>query len=157
MQPVQLIVESDAVAPEEATAVQSIVTAALERLPAPVAAELTVVLTTDAVLRDLNRAYRGRDEATDVLSFPTEREDQEPGAPPYLGDVLISVPRATASAASAGHGRREELALLAVHGLLHLLGHEDETAAGAATMFCLEIELGVRHPDDVPPDIRPLL
>jgi len=127
--------------------------AALERLAAPPAAGVGLVLTTDEALRQLNRTYRGQDQATDVLSFAMDPGDQEPGEPPYLGDILVSVPRAAAGASLAGHPLADELGLLAVHGLLHLLGHEDDTAAGAAAMYRLEIELGVRRPDDVPDDL----
>lgn len=157
MNQIQLRVDDTSVTPEDAAAVQAGVAAALQRLSAPSTAEVAILLTSDEVLRELNGAFRQRDEPTDVLSFPAEPEDQVPGGPPYLGDIVISVPRAAANASDAGLGRREELVLLAVHGLLHLLGHEDETVAAAADMYRLEIELGVRRPEDVPPEVRPLL
>ncbi len=119
--------------------------------------EMTVVFSHDEALRDLNARYRGRDEATDVLSFPAAADATEPGGPRYLGDVIISVERARAQAAGGSPGGQiadagpvtdaelgDELALLAVHGLLHLLGHEDDTEAGRARMEEQERALGVR-------------
>jgi probable rRNA maturation factor len=105
---------------------------------------VALVLTDDALLAQLNEQYRGKQGPTDVLSFPTDPEDQPPGEAPQLGDILISVPQAAANAAAAGHSLLEELRLLAVHGLLHLLGHEDETDAGAEAMRAEEVRLGVR-------------
>lgn len=113
-------------------------------------ADFTVVLGDDALLGELNATYRGHDQPTDVLSFAADPADTEPGAPRYLGDIVISVPQAAASALAAGHDTAAELALLAVHGLLHLLGYDDETDAGAMAMTAQEIALGVRRPDDVP-------
>ena len=105
---------------------------------------LTVVLTDDAALRRLNRDYRGLDAATDVLSFAADPEATEPGEPSYLGDVLISVEHAQIQADAGGHSLAEELALLGVHGILHLLGHDDETDEGRVAMEDLERKLGVR-------------
>jgi probable rRNA maturation factor len=93
---------------------------------------LTVVLTDDAHLRELNLEYLGIDQPTDVLSFPASETDPDSGEA-YLGDVIISVPRAEMQAGAAGHSLGDELQLLVVHGVLHLLGHdhaEPETRAG---------------------------
>jgi rRNA maturation RNase YbeY len=84
---------------------------------------LTVRLTDDAELRDLNARFLGNDSATDVLAFPSD----EPGR---AGDIAISVDRALAQ----GHDGASELRLLAVHGLLHCLGHDHSDPAGAAAM-----------------------
>lgn len=108
------------------------------------AREMALVLGDDTLLADLNERYRGKDGPTDVLSFPADPDDALPGESPQLGDVLISVPQAAANAAATGHGLDDELALLAVHGLLHLLGHEDETDEGAEAMLREEVRLGVR-------------
>ena len=112
--------------------------------------EVALVFATDAEIRRLNHTYRGLDAPTDVLSFPFDADDNPPIEPTYLGDILISLARAQEGARNAGHGVERELHLLAVHGLLHLLGHEDETPAGAAEMRRLEILLGVRS--DGPPE-----
>ncbi len=121
---------------------------AMDRLGVDAAAEVALVLADDAELRRLNLAFLGLDKPTDVLSFPADPDDAPPGEPPYLGDIVISVPYAAGGAARAGHPLASELCLLAVHGLLHLLGHEDETDAGAEAMRRLEVALGVRAAED---------
>jgi len=85
--------------------------------------DLTLVLTDDAYLQSLNRDYRGIDAPTDVLAFPASESDPETGAL-YLGDVILSVPRAAEQACLAGHSLEAEVQLLVVHGVLHLLGHD---------------------------------
>jgi probable rRNA maturation factor len=150
MSAIQVMVVGDAATPAQARGVEAAVTAALARLPGPPGAAVTIVLTDDAALQALNRDFRGQDRPTDVLSFPVDPADHAPGEAPYLGDVVIAVGQATLSARAAGHDVEDELALLAVHGLLHLTGHEDDTDSGAAAMVRLEIALGVRRPDDLP-------
>lgn len=85
--------------------------------------DLTIVLTDDVQLRELNRDYLGVDAPTDVLSFPASETDPETGAR-YLGDLLLSIPRAEEQARAAGHPLESEVQLLVVHGTLHLLGHD---------------------------------
>ncbi len=116
--------------------IRQAVQAALQHQAAP-EAELTVVLTGDARLRALNRHYRGIDKPTDVLSFGDVQQAGESGSP-YLGDVVISVPRARAQAKAAGHSLPAELQLLAVHGVLHLLGHDHATPAQRRTMLAAQ-------------------
>jgi probable rRNA maturation factor len=119
---------------------------AMGSLGIPEGAEASLVLSTDAELQRLNHAYRGIDKPTDVLSFPFDGENVPPEeASEYLGDILISVEFACRSADQAGRPLEAELRLLAVHGLLHLLGHEDETDAGAERMRQVETSLGVRE------------
>ncbi|MBN2501405.1 MAG: rRNA maturation RNase YbeY [Anaerolineales bacterium] len=95
-------------------------------------AALSIVLADDARLQQLNHAYLDIDAPTDVLSFPSGETDPDSGEI-YLGDIIISVPRAKAQAEAGGHAIEQELELLVVHGVLHLLGHdhydEDEKAA----------------------------
>jgi probable rRNA maturation factor len=98
------------------------------------APDVSVALVDDAYIRVLNREYRGVDQATDVLAFPMEPERDE-SAEPALGDIVISVERAREQARQFRHPLRRELALLAIHGVLHLLGYEDETEAGASAMW----------------------
>ncbi|MBA4371249.1 MAG: rRNA maturation RNase YbeY [Thermodesulfovibrio sp.] len=90
--------------------------------------ELSVVFVGDAAMRRLNRQYRGLDKTTDVLSFPL-CESGLPAAGEPLGDIVISVPRAAAQAASYDVSFREELLRLLLHGLLHLLGYDHEKNA----------------------------
>lgn len=89
--------------------------------------EISLVFCDDEFIQALNKTYRGLDKATDVLSFAQEDDD-------YLGDIVISVPTAERQAATAGWGIENELTLLSVHGLLHLLGYDDESVGGAREM-----------------------
>jgi probable rRNA maturation factor len=102
----------------------------------PEKAEATVLVTDDAEVQDLNRDYRGFDKPTDVLSFATQEGEFAQFAGDELGDIIISIETAARQAASAEHRGRvegdapgrwtldDELSFLAVHGLLHLLGHD---------------------------------
>ena len=105
-----------------------------------VAADITIVLTGDGKLRDLNREYLGIDAATDVLSFPANETDPDTGAA-YLGDVVIAVPQAQAQAERAGHPLASELQLLVVHGVLHLLGHDHADPEGKARMWAVQTDV----------------
>lgn len=102
---------------------------------APRADSLGVRFAGDRWLRRLNRTYRRRDRATDVLSFPGEETPD--GA--HLGDIAVSVPAARRQAESAGHPVEDELRTLLLHGVLHCLGHDHETDDG--TMERLERRL----------------
>lgn len=103
---------------------------------------LTVLVTDDAQVQELNRAYRGVDAPTDVLAFGATGEaggfilpSQEA---PYWGDIVISYPRALEQAATYGHPLREELALLVIHGTLHLMGYDHEQADDKEKMWRLQ-------------------
>jgi len=85
-----------------------------------------VLLTTDAAIRKLNRQFRGKDKATDVLSFPAEGL----GAEGIAGDVAISVTTARSQAAEQGHSLSTEIKVLILHGLLHLAGYDHEADDG---------------------------
>ena len=92
---------------------------------------VTVVLAGDAEVRRLNGAYRGKDKTTDVLSFPMNAAGE-------LGDIVVSVAQAGRQAAEDGRPLRNELALLLVHGALHLLGHDHVKKSDAASMFSIQ-------------------
>ncbi|MCB9759367.1 MAG: rRNA maturation RNase YbeY [Alphaproteobacteria bacterium] len=83
-------------------------------------AELSLVLTDDPTIQALNAQWRGMDKPTDVLSFPQDDDV-------VLGDLVISVATAARQAAERDHGLRDEVRVLLVHGLLHLLGYDHET------------------------------
>jgi len=102
--------------------------------------ELTIVLTNDARLKELNRDYLGIDAPTDVLSFPASETDPETGAR-YIGDILISIARAQSQATAAGHPLESEVQLLVVHGVLHLLGHDHAEAQEKARMWQAQTEI----------------
>jgi len=86
------------------------------------------LITGDAELRRLNRDFRGQDYATDVLSFPTAGGNKTNGA--MLGDLAISLARARAQARDFGHSTEDEIRILMLHGVLHLLGYDHETDRG---------------------------
>lgn len=114
--------------------------AALEHESQSLDSELSVVLTDDARLHQLNREYLGIDAPTDVLSFPASETDPETGAR-YIGDILISTPRAQAQANAAGHLLESEVQLLVVHGVLHLLGYDHAQAEEKARMWKAQAEI----------------
>jgi probable rRNA maturation factor len=120
----------------------------LETESADLDSALTIVLTDDAQLHELNRDYLGVDAPTDVLSFPADEEDPEMGIR-YLGDILISIPRAKKQAKAAGHPLEAEVQLLVVHGTLHLLGHDHAKVREKARMWKAQAEvmskLGLGH------------
>jgi probable rRNA maturation factor len=106
---------------------------------------LTILLAGDDRLRELNRLYRGYDEPTDVLSFPSG--ESFPEIESYLGDIAISVPMAGRQAAQGKHTLAEELVLLVVHGILHLLGYDHVEPSDRAEMWSVQhrilMQLGV--------------
>ena len=97
-------------------------------------ADLTLVLTGDARLRALNKEFLHIDAPTDVLSFSSGETDPETGRP-YLGDVIVSVQRAASQARAGKHPLEQEVQLLVVHGILHLLGHDHAGAGEKARMW----------------------
>ena len=104
-------------------AMEAAALAACRRAGPPDEVDLTVVLADDRQLQALNNQFLGIDSPTDVLSFPDGEVDPD-SERVYLGDVLISYPRAAAQAAAGGHALQAELQLLVVHGVLHLCGHD---------------------------------
>lgn len=121
----------------------------LHHVARPLAA-LTLVVTTDEAVQELNRDYRGVDAPTDVLSFAAQ--ESAPAAPAlaelppelaaalasYLGDVIIAYPYAARQAAHYQNTIAAELRLLAVHGVLHLLGYDHATPEEETTMWALQ-------------------
>ena len=130
---------------------------------------LTLLITSDDAIRDLNRQYRQQDKATDVLSFPLfdkplvnapadqlwmtpegEEEDQAahegsrpvfmtpPELPTNLGDIVISWPTVLRQASEAGHSPTYELLYLISHGVLHLVGYDDQSEAGYSAMVNIQ-------------------
>jgi len=91
--------------------------------PARARGEVSVAFVSDARIRGLNRAHRGKDVPTDVLSFPSDE-------PPFLGDIVIAAGVARRQAGRAGHAFGVEARVLALHGLLHLLGYDHESDGG---------------------------
>jgi probable rRNA maturation factor len=105
--------------------------------PASARGEVTVALVSDRRMRVLNRMFRGKDYPTDVLSFPVGNREPgagNPGMPgreaPALGDIVIATGVAARQAKDHGHAIGTEFRVLALHGLLHLLGYDHEADAG---------------------------
>jgi probable rRNA maturation factor len=103
-------------------------------------AEVTLVLTDDLYIQELNQQFLGIEAPTDVLAFPGGEVDPDSQAV-YLGDIIISYPRALAQSASAGHAVQDELQLLTVHGILHLLGHDHAEPKDKAVMWAAQAEI----------------
>lgn len=115
---------------------------ALKQIALPHATEFSIRLSDDAELHELNRSYRHINKPTDVLSFGGEDwrdgifEGETPSdAPEYIGDIVISMEKCARQAEKAGHPLPHELALLVVHGVLHLLGHDHDTKARKTLMW----------------------
>ena len=103
--------------------------------------ELSVALVDDPEIKDLNTEWRGRPQATDVLSFSQVDEQSMAGRPRLLGDVVISVETAAAQAALLHRGLNERVIRLLIHGLLHLVGHDHEEDEEAKAMIAEERRL----------------
>lgn len=89
-------------------------------------AELSILLVNDIHMQEMNRLYRNKDKPTDVLSF-SMRDGQYPDInPAILGDIVISLPTAKIQAKEKNHGIYKEIAILLVHGILHLIGYDHE-------------------------------
>ena len=104
--------------------------------------DATIVFVSDDAIRKLNRRFRRRDYATDVLSFPSRAEPFEVDQQNHLGEVVISVQRAAAQAKSNGLSFTHKVKQLILHGLLHLCGFDHETDKGE--MNRLELKLRKR-------------
>jgi probable rRNA maturation factor len=125
--------------------------AAFKSAGAQSAGALTVLVTDNAQVRELNRVYRRVDAPTDVLAFGEVGEANGFISPPegskYWGDIVISYPRATEQAATYGHPLQEELSLLVVHGTLHLMGYDHEQADDREKMWTAQhtalVQLGI--------------
>ncbi|HEY4008583.1 MAG TPA: rRNA maturation RNase YbeY [Acidobacteriaceae bacterium] len=104
--------------------------------------EVDVLLADDRTLRRLNREFRGKDKATDVLSFPAA----EDFGGEHAGDLAISLDTAARQAREHGHGLRDEVRVLLLHGLLHLSGMDHETDRGEMAMREAELRERLRLP-----------
>ncbi len=105
--------------------------------------EVDVLLADDRTLRRLNREFRGKDKATDVLSFPSAEEI----ADEFAGDLAISLDTAKRQAKAHGHSLRDEVRVLLLHGLLHLDGMDHETDRGEMAAKEAELRKRLRLPN----------
>ena len=109
--------------------------ARLEDMPS-----LSIKITGDQEIRELNSSYRGIDKATDVLSFEADYYDPDLESR-YLGDIVISYPRAEEQAEKRGHPVKSELQLLVIHGVLHLLGYDHSSIEQKAEMWEIQSQI----------------
>ena len=109
--------------------------------------DVSIVITDDSRIQDLNAKYRRVDQPTDVLAFPTNSDATFPDEfidseiANYLGDVVLSSERAQAQIESRAHDLRSELLLLIVHGVLHLCGHDHIDQTNKQTMWAAQQEI----------------
>ena len=114
------------------SAVKSVCEAVLAEEECDFDAEISLTLTDDESIREINREHRGIDKPTDVLSFPMlefdgdcyDVEEEPDSGLVVLGDIVISMERAAAQAEEYGHGLKRETAFLTAHSMLHLLGYD---------------------------------
>jgi len=111
-----------------------VVEAVLEYISDTGASEVSISFVTDDEIRTLNRDYRGKDSATDVLSFPVDNTFNIGGHSRPLGDIVICMDVARRQAEEYGHSLDRELAFLVAHGMLHLLGFDHESPEDEAKM-----------------------
>jgi len=116
--------------------------AVLEHQQAPLDSDLSIAVDDDARLHQLNKEFLDIDAPTDVLSFPAGEDEVDPETGQvYLGDIIISYPRALEQSSAAGHTVLDELQLLVVHGVLHLLGHDHAEEEEKAEMWSAQSEI----------------
>jgi probable rRNA maturation factor len=113
--------------------------------PAAARGQVVIALISDRRIQALNRRFRGKDAVTDVLSFPAHPAPRARRTlPTHLGDLAIAIGRARRQARDAGHSYSQELKVLALHGLLHLIGYDHHHAADRGRMGRLERRLRAR-------------
>jgi len=109
--------------------------------PARARGDMAIAIVSDPRIRQLNKKYRRRDTTTDVLSFPGDAPRASRSAPRFLGDIVIAAGVARRQARDAGHSYAAELKVLALHGLLHLLGYDHHDPDDGGRMARLERRL----------------
>lgn len=134
------------------------VAAALDEAGARRPGEISIVLADDRMVRRLNRDWRGKDAATNVLAFPADDAGAATNTPALLGDVVVALGTTRREARAEAKRISDHLAHLVVHGTLHLLGHDHDTDRQAARMEALEVaaleRLGIANPyRDAHPDM----
>ncbi|USK36336.1 rRNA maturation RNase YbeY [Bacillus sp. F19] len=139
--------ETELLTEEQLEMVESLLQHAAEAERVAQDAELSVTFVDNEKIKEINRDYRSKDQVTDVISFAMEEQGEGEVSivgvdmPPVLGDIIISVPRASEQAEEYGHSFTRELGFLAVHGLLHLLGYDHMTEEDEKKMFGKQKEI----------------
>ena len=130
--------------------IESAIAAALSAAGFKDQADVVVLLCDDAEMRQLNKEYRSKDKATNVLSFPAPKSMRVKGVLDHLGDIALGFETCVREAGEQGKSLKNHVLHLSVHGALHLLGYDHEDDAGAESMEALERDilkgLGVADP-----------
>lgn len=121
--------------PVKASRLRQAAETVLQQLRADSRWHVTVVVTDDGSIRDLNQAYREVASETDVLSFPASPTPFDDGEGSYLGDILIAYPYAQRAAKRRNLNIENTICMLTIHGLLHLLGHDHDTEPAKQAMW----------------------
>lgn len=121
--------------------------AAAQLQPTATGLTMTVLITDAREISRLHDQFFGDPSVTDVVSFPSGEQPAQAGA--YIGDVAVCLEVAEEQALEAGHSRQREVVFLALHGLLHLLGHDDQTANERQRMLDLQECLLVQFESEV--------
>lgn len=129
-------VHADTAFAQNTAGLEAVARAALEH-EAAADGDVSIVLTDENRIREMNRAYAGADAPTDVLSFADGEIDPDSGRV-YFGDIIICVPVAEVQAARSKHSLDDELALLTVHGILHLLGYDHARPSEQREMWTVQ-------------------
>ncbi|SFP20850.1 rRNA maturation RNase YbeY [Salibacterium halotolerans] len=135
---VDLIDETESVSEELRNLLMDVLKQAASAEGVPEQAELSVTLTDNETIQEINSQYRGLDKPTDVISFALNEGEQDhlqADMPELLGDIVISLEKAEEQADTYGHSLKREMAFLAVHGLLHLLGYTHDEPEQERKMF----------------------
>ncbi len=138
---IDVLIEEALESPLDPAWLQSVIEKTLTGEGLPPNVEISLLITGQERIQALNREYRGLDRPTDVLSFsfaeqkPESEEEAFIGPPDglvHLGEIVISLPQAEEQAREAGHSVSREMALLTIHGILHILGHDHERSSQEA-------------------------
>ncbi|SFQ75941.1 probable rRNA maturation factor [Psychrobacillus psychrotolerans] len=139
-----LMDETNSIPEETLALVGKVLQSAGEQLSVKEGSEVSVTFVTNEAIQEINKTYRNKDMATDVISFAMEEMEEgeveiiNADIPTLLGDIIISVQRATEQAETYQHSFERELCFLAVHGFLHLLGYDHGTEQQEKEMFGLQ-------------------
>lgn len=139
-----LMDETNSISEETVALVGKVLKSAADQLAVKDGCEVSVTFVTNDAIQEINKTYRNKDVPTDVISFAMEEMGEgeiaviDADIPTMLGDIIISVERATEQAESYQHSFERELCFLAVHGFLHLLGYDHETEEQEKEMFGLQ-------------------
>jgi probable rRNA maturation factor len=147
---INVLIEEGIEVEPDAEWMQKVIEKILRYVNIPPNSEISLLVTGQDRIRELNREYRDKDRPTDVLSFSMaeQKEEGEPTAfigPPdgllHLGEVIISYPQAEIQAHERGHSIKKEMAILIAHGMLHILGYDHEKPAMGPAMVAKEREI----------------